>query len=207
MHRKLTIACLTTLGLLCVAGYAKYSHDERSNRERRLEEQVKQAMGRAERAERAANAAARSAAGLTAIRTTAEEPPEAHAVEPAVAKVPLPSRPAAPERASSPEEELAQSEAYMGKLDELMRAEPRDNAWSNDVETSVTNMYKDRGFTKSHVQRVECRQTLCRMEASHDDGAAYDDWLRRFPEGHLLRGVLQHTPILRSRSHSGFHRR
>lgn len=189
--RRGIVGVLALASVMCLGwGIVRYYVSEKNERIK-LQAQVTEALARADRAERTSKAAIRSA--RSAPPSPDEQSQERDADSPEQA---FSAEPARPPRPRTLEEDLAQSDAMFGRLDAILRAETRDNAWSNDVETSLARIYSDQKFAKSRLERLECRQTLCKMEASHESGFAFQQWLQQFPmraheKGFIKRVVFQ----------------
>lgn len=61
---------------------------------------------------------------------------------------------------------------YFGTLDKLRTAEGRDDAWSGNAETAITETLAGEDYSGSKLDRVECGATLCRVEVRHDNEMA-----------------------------------
>ena len=194
------VVSVVALAALAPLVWAAFSWNQGHEAERlKLRHDVKEALAQADRAER--SAAAVRIVGLA--HSTADSSGGEESGPTDAGRDDRKARVAPPSGLISPEQELEQSEASITHMDGVIGSEPRDTAWSSDVETSLANMYVDRKFPKSHVDRIECRKTLCRMQARHDDPAAYEDWLQRFPAHE--KGLLQRITLRKVQSDGSVH--
>jgi hypothetical protein len=177
-NRVVRIAVL--LGGIAAAGGAMLWSYERDRHERaELRAELRTAVARAVRAEQASRAAAQStwsAARVNVPRVADARAARSQGAEPLAAR-----RAEGQPRAESLQEELAEAEVTFSKYQDALHAEPRDAAWSNDVEASLTELYSDKSLANSRLTRVECAKTLCSMQARHIDVASYQHWLERLP--------------------------
>jgi hypothetical protein len=74
--------------------------------------------------------------------------------------------------------ERKKAEAAMDAIQRLMDAERRDETWAPAVEAWVRANYGKK--SGSHLERVECKKTLCSADGTHDTEALYADWVSRF---------------------------
>jgi hypothetical protein len=68
--------------------------------------------------------------------------------------------------------------AAMDAIQSLMDAEGRDDEWAPSVEAWTRANYGRR--PGSHLERVECKKTLCAVSGTHDTAQVYADWVARF---------------------------
>jgi len=82
------------------------------------------------------------------------------------------------ERPRDLDAERKKAEAAMNAIQRLMDAERRDETWAPVVEAWVRANYGN--SSGSHLERVECKKTLCSADGTHDTEPLYADWVSRF---------------------------
>lgn len=84
-----------------------------------------------------------------------------------------------------PAASIAESQARKAELDDRLKEERPDPAWSRDFESKTSSNFQNR-FPKSRVLESQCATSLCRFELGHDDQIAsadfMDDFWRSLPE-------------------------
>jgi hypothetical protein len=100
-----------------------------------------------------------------------EVPPLKEAAEP----------PTAPEL--SPEEERAANEAYIAKLRDSMESqfatEKTDPKWSGTATAEIRNKALPGLAGTSRLRSLECRESVCRLETSHQDNRTFQEFITK----------------------------
>jgi hypothetical protein len=88
------------------------------------------------------------------------------------------------------------AEARMQRIETALLAQTPDAEWASRAKSALVGLFKTPGFEQSHPVSVECRRSLCRLEARHESVQAYELWIRNFPahEAGFFRKVSLHTP-------------
>lgn len=85
------------------------------------------------------------------------------------------------ERRPSPDELLAQTREYEGRLvsrrEEQLAAEPVDEAWRWAMEADLRRSLADAGMGTPHVTRVRCASTMCALNLSFADQQAVENFI------------------------------
>lgn len=66
-------------------------------------------------------------------------------------------------------------------LAEILADEPADRAWSDDTEAHIEAVFADLIPEGGEVLAIECRSTLCRLEAEYDTVETFDRFLAEAP--------------------------
>jgi hypothetical protein len=70
----------------------------------------------------------------------------------------------------------------------IFDAEPVDTNWARATQRDLAGKLRELAGSSSRVQTVDCRNTLCRVELSHDNGEASGGFLRSFMRSHAWSG-------------------
>lgn len=88
---------------------------------------------------------------------------------------PMPTAPATTHRPSPP------SPVVDNMLAEILADEPADRTWSDDTEAHIEAVFADLIPEGGEVLAIECRSTLCRLEAEYDTVETFDRFLAEAP--------------------------
>lgn len=69
----------------------------------------------------------------------------------------------------------------MELINTVFQAEPIDQQWSFDATHVITQALESAEARQTDLSRLECRSTMCLVEANHGDAAAADDFALKFP--------------------------
>jgi hypothetical protein len=92
----------------------------------------------------------------------------------------------------TPEAGKALVEARLRQFDEAMRRETIDPRWAQDSERMLAAAFSEGGFKGTKVISSECKATMCRMEAVHDDNeslTAFEEIRYRQPMTYYIQPV------------------
>jgi hypothetical protein len=84
------------------------------------------------------------------------------------------------DQAALVEEQQRALEAREKTVESALESQPVDRNWAQDVASTVSAAMSEPELAGSSIERLDCRSTICRIEISHVDQAARDNFFAAF---------------------------
>jgi hypothetical protein len=177
-------AALAAVGLVLAIAFMQWRYEQRTRElQKTFEARLAALSARQDSAERAAQSGG-ATSSLATLRSVAALRAAAAARPPSAEDKEAPSQKATPDappfQPSDPVEARRKAENAMADVQSTLDAERRDPRWASDVESWLSSASGAALLGASHLQKVECKETLCSVEAVHDSEAAMQAWLDKF---------------------------
>jgi hypothetical protein len=109
-------------------------------------------------------------------------------------QAPAPPEPSVSPPALSPQEAEARfaskRAAYFGRLETAFQQQARESTWAPRTESLIDGLLRQESNQGAHLERLDCRTHLCRIELSHPDGETWGSVVEQLIATPGLQGEL-----------------